>query len=179
MGICGRCTSCSRGISRDAQNMSSKSTSQDGKESVILFGSPISLTYYGEWAPQGVSGSFSLLILWWNYCFNFQQAGLSDSGAGCLHNYLKHHEVYCHCHFLPFDFYCTKWVVSKSYFDLFEEMNVLGKWTMLVWWSKFILLFIVSEFQFFLVHTLTHIILFVKLKITLQLLEFAEQEGNE
>ena len=53
MGICGRCTSCSHGISRDAQNMSSKLTGQSGEENIILFGYSVSQTYQGEWAPLG------------------------------------------------------------------------------------------------------------------------------
>lgn len=73
MGICGRCTSCSRGISRDAQNMSSESTSQNGKESILLFGSPDSLTYHGEWAPQGVTGSFSFCSLNRTSAFAFRR----------------------------------------------------------------------------------------------------------
>ena len=63
MGICGRCTSCSHGISRDAQNMSSKLTSQNGEENIILFRYSVSQTLYGEWTPHGVTGSFPFLIL--------------------------------------------------------------------------------------------------------------------
>lgn len=62
MGICGRCTSCSHWVSRDAQNMSSKLTNQAGKGNISLFGCVVLQAHPSNCAARAGSQAFHQLF---------------------------------------------------------------------------------------------------------------------
>lgn len=145
MGICGRCTSCSYGISRDAQNMSFKLTTQNGEESMILFGYSASLLC--EWAPHGVTGSFFFLTLWSCSCFTSSRLGSEAQGqfhcAAIRGSTKELLWTFSTIWFWLHKIGCVQVVFWHVWSDGHLGQSVTLLW--LCWWSKFIFLFIILE----------------------------------
>lgn len=155
MGICGRCTSCSHGISRDAQNMSSKLTSQNGEENIILCTYSDSQAYQCGRDPPGCS--FSFLFPDSTTALAFNKLDTEAQGqVGCM----------------------TIWSTTKCtaivifYHLIFttqnglQENNILtylNRWVLwvngLCWFCEVNLCFHSLSWSLFFVHSLTYIIL--------------------